>query len=197
MGEFKTPFPAINRNDIRHIYSGIPREISLHHSKTFPTIDQLRQKSEDRDLRLSVLRTSQMKENRKPLFIPKAPAFRALPSDKVHMITNRIRKPTTASAMFTRTMSDLGHPDSSNQRIITSAKQQHPRYMGLKKVDEVAMKELVDSLSRPTRSSEIRHLSAMRDHVKAVEKLRSLVYGDHSNKSQSFRQAMAEKYDLK
>ena len=79
---FSLTFNSILENNIRHVYSGMPVQMSYRHSTEYPNMDQLRQKRENQQLKDFVLRTSEYQANYNCL-IPRAPAFRLLSRHQV------------------------------------------------------------------------------------------------------------------
>jgi len=145
-GEFKTPFNQILSKDIKHIYSGFPQTVSLRYTPPYPTQDQIRLKDEDQDLRTNVLRISEYNESYK-CFVPRAPAFRILSRHEIDEMVTRLRTPTVASK---------GLSNTSEKEVVDEKKSNHPKYLGLKKVEKPEMDKITERLTKPTRISEIR-----------------------------------------
>lgn len=146
MGEFKMPFNTIVRNDIRHIYSGFPNHIKMRYSSTYPTMQELRLKQENDEMKTGVLQVSHYEEICGCL-VPRAPAFRRLSRHEIDDMVERVRKPTVASKNIENT---------SDESTVKDKEEKHPRYLGLKKVDKAEMKEITSRLCRQTKISEIR-----------------------------------------
>lgn len=187
MSEFTSSFPSIVHRDIRHIYSGFPdiKPISRH-GKSFPTAEQLRQKRESHLLKTAILRRSKFDDTiKKPLYIPRAPAFRVIPEHDLRPITARLVKPTVASTVK-RTKSDLEDTFSSNFKAIQDAKVKFPKFMGLRKVDEGELKDILMKVSRPTKISDIRARVNNRQMVPvvAIETSRKEVYSSRFKRGQ-------------
>ena len=141
-----TPFNQIVSKDIKHIYSGFPQTMSLRFTPPYPTLEQIRQQEESNDLKTSVLRTSEYNESYGCL-IPRAPAFRLLSRHEIDQMVNRVRTPTVASR---------GLANSSDKAVVNEKKSNYPKYLGLKKVKQPEMEEIVSRLNQPTKISEIR-----------------------------------------
>ena len=80
--EFSLTFKSILENNIRHMYSGKPVQMSYRHSSEYPNMDQLRQRKENQLLKNYVLRTSEYQSDYGCL-VPRAPAFRLLSRHEV------------------------------------------------------------------------------------------------------------------
>ncbi|KAK7505051.1 hypothetical protein BaRGS_00003621 [Batillaria attramentaria] len=154
---FSLTFRGILDNNIRHVYSGMPVQMSYRHSTEYPNMDQLRQRRENQQLKDYVLRTSEYQSDYQCL-IPRAPAFRLLSRHEVDEIVQRVGRPTASATPRAGATSD--------NRAMQQKEKSNPKYMGLRKVSREEMDEIVQRLCRPTTMSTIReqrpqHLSAM------------------------------------
>ncbi|XP_012939854.1 uncharacterized protein LOC106012206, partial [Aplysia californica] len=93
---FSLTFHEILDHNIRHVYSGVPLQLTYRHSSEYPNMDQLRQKRDNQTLKNNVLRTSEYTAEYKCL-IPRAPAFRLLSRHEVEQMVSRLTRPTIAS----------------------------------------------------------------------------------------------------
>ena len=84
---FSLTFNSILQNNIRHVYSGMPVQMSYRHSTEYPNMDQLRQRRENQQLKNYVLRTSEYQSHYNCL-VPRAPAFRLLSRHEVGAVSS-------------------------------------------------------------------------------------------------------------
>ncbi|XP_060557506.1 uncharacterized protein LOC132717935 [Ruditapes philippinarum] len=146
MGEFKASFSSIRSGDIKHIYSGSPQVVKYRSTKPCPKKDQIILKDEDQHLDPHVLKTSEFVREHS-CYIPRAPAFRVLSSDKVDEMVSRVTKPTTASrGIALRSVKAMLDDKSTN----------HSKYLGLQKIDEREQNMLNKRITYPTHSSSMR-----------------------------------------
>jgi len=143
---FSLTFNSILNNNIRHVYSGKPVQMSYRHSSEYPNMDQLRQKRENQHLKDYVLRTSEYQEGYNCM-IPKAPAFRLLSRHEVDDITTRLRKSTVATQR---------QDGATEEKMLQDKAKAHPKYLGLKKVSQAELDEITERLQRPTQTAAIR-----------------------------------------
>ncbi|KAK3740303.1 hypothetical protein RRG08_014951 [Elysia crispata] len=143
---FSLTFHRILDNNIRHVYSGTPLQLTYRHSSEYPNMDQLRQRKDNQQLKNAVLRTSEYKSEYRCL-IPRAPAFRIMSRHEIEEVVARLTRPTIASQ---------GVMGTSEREMVKSQASKHPKYLGLKQVSDVEMDEIVSRVNKPTRMSLIR-----------------------------------------
>jgi len=146
---FSLTFHEILDNNIRHVYSGIPLNLTYRHSSEYPNMDQLRQSRANQMMKNAVLRTSEYNAGYKCL-VPRAPAFRLLSRHDVDEIVARLTRPTVASQ---------GISGTSERNMVEEQAATHPKYMGLKDVSKEEAEQITSRVSKPTRMSLIRDRS--------------------------------------
>ncbi|KAL8620253.1 hypothetical protein ACOMHN_044789 [Nucella lapillus] len=143
---FSLTFNSILDNNIRHVYSGMPVQMSYRHSSEYPNMDQLRQRRENQQLKNFVLRTSEYQSDFNCL-IPRAPAFKILSRHEVDEIVSRLQRQTVASTR---------QDGASESQTVKVKEESNPKYLGLKKVSKQEMDEITDRVNKPTTMSTIR-----------------------------------------
>ncbi|XP_076454725.1 uncharacterized protein LOC143289581 [Babylonia areolata] len=143
---FSLTFSSILDNNIRHVYSGMPVQMSYRHSSEYPNMDQLRQRRENQQLKNFVLRTSEYQSDFNCL-IPRAPAFRILSRHEVDDIVKRLQRETVASTR---------QDGASESRTVKEKEKNNPKYLGLKKVSQAEIEEITERVNKPTKMSTIR-----------------------------------------
>jgi len=146
MGEFQTPFNTIVTRDIKHIYSGFPNNVHLRYTPQYPTMEQLKIREENTELKAGVLRFSEYDEKYGCL-IPRAPAFRTLSQQEIEEMVQRLQKPTIASK---------GICNTSDKNVVEHQDMHNPKYRGTRKVDAAEIPGITERLTRHTEISKIR-----------------------------------------
>ncbi|GFO19929.1 hypothetical protein PoB_004643400 [Plakobranchus ocellatus] len=146
---FCLTFHSILDNNIRHVYSGTPLQLTYRHSSEYPNMDQLRQRKDNQQLKNAVLRTSEYRSEYRCL-IPRAPAFRIMSRHEIEEVVARLTRPTIASQGVTGT---------SERMMVKDQASKHPKYLGLKQVSGEEINGIVSRVNKPTRMSLIRDRS--------------------------------------